>query len=273
MTNFDDRAKDWDSDPMKVQRARIVADAIRAAVDIQPGMSALEIGCGTGLLSFALREDFASITLADTSQGMLDVLSDKIEAAKAANMRPLRLDLVVDPLPAERFDVVYSLMALHHIPDTDRILRRFSEVLNPGGWLAVADLDKEDGSFHTDGSADIHHGFERHKLQKQVEAAGFTNVHFSNVYTIHKTIGNEPRAFPLFLMMARKRNYLPSLTPAPSPDGRWERGSRENVNFSKSNSSPGAVPSPDGRGEARKMSISTKAIRLQAQSPLPMGEG
>lgn len=205
MTNFDDRAKDWDSDPMKVQRARAVANAIRAAVDIKPGMTALEIGCGTGLLSFALQADFASITLADTSQGMLEVLSGKIKAAKAANMHPLRLDLSVDPLPAQKFHVTYSLMALHHIHDTDGILRRFYDVLEPGGWLVVADLDKEDGSFHTDGSTDVHHGFERNKLQKRVEAAGFTNVHFSNAYAIKKKIGSEQRTFPLFLMTARKR--------------------------------------------------------------------
>lgn len=205
MTNFDERSKDWDSDPMKVQRARIVANAIRAAVDIKPGMSALEIGCGTGLLSFALQEDFASITLADTSQGMLDVLTDKIKATKAANMHPVRLDLTVDPLPAQKFHITYSLMALHHIHDTDGILRRFYDILEPGGWLVVADLDKEDGSFHTDGSTDVHHGFERDKLEKRVEAAGFSEVRFSNAYGIKKTIGKEKKNFPIFLMTARKR--------------------------------------------------------------------
>lgn len=204
MTNFDERAKDWDSDPMKVQRAQAVANAIRAAINIQPGMSALEIGCGTGLLSFALREDFASITLADTSQGMLDILSDKIKAAQAANMHPVRLDLSADPLPAQRFHVAYSLMALHHIPDTDGILRRFYDVLEPGGWLAVADLDKEDGSFHTDDSANVHPGFERETLQKQVEAAGFGQVRFSTAYVIEKMIGQQRRTFPVFLMTARK---------------------------------------------------------------------
>ena len=205
MTSFDERAKNWDSDPMKVQRARTIANAIRAAVEIKPNMSALEIGCGTGLLSFALQEEFASITLADTSQGMLEVLSDKIKAAKAANMHPLRFDLSEDPLPAEKFDITYSLMVLHHIHDTDGILRRFYDVLNPGGWLVVADLDKEDGSFHTDGSVDVHHGFERDKLQKRVEAAGFSDVRFSNAYGIKKMIGKEKKSFPIFLMTARKR--------------------------------------------------------------------
>ena len=96
MTDFDERAKDWDTDPAKVDRARAVADAIRRALDIRPGMTALEYGCGTGLLSFFLQSDFASIILADTSQGMLEVLRDKIKVAKTAHMHPVRLDLAVD---------------------------------------------------------------------------------------------------------------------------------------------------------------------------------
>lgn len=204
MTNFDERAKHWDDDPTKVQRAQAVADAIRMALPLQPSMTALEYGCGTGLLSFELQKDFVSITLADTSQGMLEVLADKIKAAGAANMHPVRLDLRVDPLPAQRFQVVYSLMALHHIPDTDGILRKFYDVLEPGGWLAIADLDKEDGAFHADGSADVHNGFEREALRKQVEAAGFGQVRFSTAYVIEKTIGQQRRAFPVFLMTARK---------------------------------------------------------------------
>ena len=203
MTNFDERAKDWDSDPAKVDRARAVADAIRVAVDIRPGMTALEYGCGTGLLSFFLQDDFASITLADTSQGMLEVLSDKIKAAKTAHMHPVRLDLAVDPLPAQKFHVTYSLMVLHHIPDTDIILRKFHQVLEPGGWLLVADLDQEDGSFHTDGSTDVHLGFARDELQKRVEAAGFGDVRFSTAYQIKKMIDDEQKVFPVFLMTAR----------------------------------------------------------------------
>lgn len=202
MTNFDERAKDWDSDPMKVDRAHAVAEAIRASVEIRPGMTAFEYGCGTGLLSFFLQDDFASITMADTSKGMLEVLSGKIKAAKAANMYPVRLDLAADPLPAQKFDVTYSLMVLHHIHDVDVALRKFHEILKPDGWLVIADLDEEDGSFHTDGSTDVHLGFGRKELQKRVETAGFGIVHLSTVYTIAK---NE-REYPIFLMSARSKN-------------------------------------------------------------------
>ena len=204
MTNFDERAKDWDSDPKKVERARVVADAIRKAVSLSTDMNALEIGCGTGLLSFALQEDLGQITLADTSQGMLDVLSEKIASSGVTNMHPSRLDLSTDPLPAEKYHVIYSLMVLHHIHDAKGILSKFYDVLEPKGYLLVADLDKEDGSFHTDGSADVHLGFDQSELQKWVEDAGFGNVQFSPAYEIRKEIDGKEKVFPVFLMVAQK---------------------------------------------------------------------
>ena len=204
MTNFDERAKDWDSDPMKVNRAKTVAQTIRSAIPLTREMIALEYGCGTGLLSFALQSDLAQITLADTSQGMLDVLAEKISALGVANMTPLRLDLSTDPLPDSPFDLTYSLMTLHHIPDARDILKKFHALLTPGGWLCIADLDKEDGTFHTDGTSDVHLGFERGELQKWVEDAGFSDVKFSTAFEIKKKIGEAEKIFPVFLLTAQK---------------------------------------------------------------------
>ena len=204
MTNFDERAKDWDSDPDKVQRARAVADSIRKVIPLSSAMRALEYGCGTGLLSFALQSDLGQITLADTSQGMLDVLREKIAGADVTNMHPVKLDLASDPLPDEEYDLTYSLMTLHHLQDVNDMLAKFRNLLVPTGYLLVADLDQEDGSFHTDGTTDVHLGFDRDELQKTVEGIGFANVTFSTAYEIKKKIGNEEKTFPVFLMVAQK---------------------------------------------------------------------
>jgi ubiquinone/menaquinone biosynthesis C-methylase UbiE len=204
VTNFDERAKDWDSDPKKVERARAVAEAIRSAISLTPKISALEYGCGTGLVSFALQSDLGQITLADTSQGMLDVLSEKIATLGVTNMHPIRLDLSTDSLPAERFDLTYSLMTLHHIEDAKGILKKFHALLEPSGILCVADLDKEDGTFHTDGTTDVHLGFERSELQTWVEDAGFEDVKFLTAYEIKKKIDDVEKTFPVFLLTAQK---------------------------------------------------------------------
>lgn len=198
---FDARAATWDDDPSKVERAQAVADAIVREVPLAPSMRALEYGAGTGLLSFLLRKHLGEITLADVSEGMLAVARAKIAAAGDANMKAVRLDLLTDPTPARRFDIVYSLMTLHHIGDTGRILRRFHDVLARSGVLCVADLDREDGSFHGAGF-DGHNGFDRDALAAKACLAGFADVRFTTAYEMHKQAAGAPRTFPIFLMVA-----------------------------------------------------------------------
>jgi len=204
MNFFDERAKDWDADPQKVERARMTADAIRKAIPLSRNMSALEYGCGTGLLSFALQADLGEITLADTSTGMLAALAEKIRASGVENFRPLRLDLTVAPLPAQRFDLIYSLMTLHHIPNTADILQKFHALLKPGGFLLAADLDKEDGTFHAKPSGEAHLGFERGALKTKAAASGFENIQFTTAYIIRKETDAGEKSFPVFLMSAQK---------------------------------------------------------------------
>lgn len=199
--DFDRRAATWDDDPMKTARARAVADAIRAHLPNLASMSGFEYGCGTGLLSFALQSSLREIVLADNSEGMLEVLQRKIVEAQIANMTPICLDLSTDPLPERQFDLAYSLMTLHHIPDTDNILRKLHAVLTDSGHLCIADLDREDGSFHGAGF-DGHNGFDRADLARRAEQVGFTNIDFSTVFTICK--GQPQKLFPVFLMTAGK---------------------------------------------------------------------
>jgi ubiquinone/menaquinone biosynthesis C-methylase UbiE len=200
-TDFDRRAATWDNDPVKAARAHAVAEAIRREVPFRPGMRALEYGCGTGLLGFALAPFPGELTLADASDGMLDVLRGKIAATGARNMTAVKLDLLADAPPEARYDLVCLLMVLHHIPDTDAILCAFHAVLAPGGRLCIGDLDPEGGAFHGPGF-DGHNGFDRDALAAKARAAGFTNVRFSTAYEDPGKPGRSTRPFPVFLMVA-----------------------------------------------------------------------
>jgi len=201
-SSFDERAATWDADPTKVLRAQAVADAIVAHVPLAPTMRAMEYGCGTGLLGFMLRPKLGDLTLADLSEGMLEVAAGKIAAAKDTAMRAVKLDLLTEPPPEPRFDLIFSLMALHHIPDTAAILRRLREALATPGYLCIADLDVEDGSFHGPGVDDVHHGFDRVKLGAAARAAGFAKVEFSTAHVVTKGAGTGTRRYPMFLMVA-----------------------------------------------------------------------
>lgn len=201
MNEFDTRAAEWDNDPVRSERANAVAAALREQVKLTRKTKALEYGCGTGLLSFALRPYLGSITLADSSSGMLEVVRQKIAAGGVSTMTPLLLDLITDPLPAERFDLVYTLLVLHHIHDTERVLQGFHALLKPHGILCIADLDKEDGTFHADSDFHGHNGFERDELEEKITQAGFAHVHFSTCYQSPK----RGRLYSMFLAVAEKR--------------------------------------------------------------------
>ncbi|RMF87708.1 MAG: class I SAM-dependent methyltransferase, partial [Nitrospirae bacterium] len=101
----------------------------------------------------------------------------------------------------ETFDAVVSAMALHHVEDTERLLRAFARHLRPGGWLALADLDAEDGTFHPPEVEGVyHHGFDRAALAALLERAGFEGVRFTTAHTVER----EGRAYPVFLVTAVK---------------------------------------------------------------------
>jgi len=200
--SFDARARTWD-DPIKALRARHIADAIREMVPLTKEMSALEYGCGTGLLSFELKEYLGRITAADSSPGMFEVLREKIVASAVDNIDPVKLDLMTDTSPVKDLDVIFSMLALHHVSDVQKVLGIFHSVLKTPGYLCIADLDKEDGSFHGEGFAG-HPGFDRNELTKMVTCAGFEKVRFKSVLEIEREMGTVKRTFPVFLMIAEK---------------------------------------------------------------------
>ncbi|MFZ5483584.1 MAG: class I SAM-dependent methyltransferase [Pseudomonadota bacterium] len=201
--HFDSKARQWDSNPVFRDRAERIAAAIRAEVPLHAGMHALDYGSGSGLLSFPLKDELGLITLKDTSAGMLAVASEKIAEQGVTNIQVRQVDLTDAPLPDERYDLIYSSMTLHHIPDTAKILSVFRDLLNPGGHLCIADLDQEDGSFHGP-EVDVHPGFDRTALGDLARAAGFADVRFRTVFEIVKQKEDGERAYPVFLMAARR---------------------------------------------------------------------
>lgn len=203
MDDFDAKARGWD-EPAKVARARRVAELIAARVPGLAGARVLEVGAGTGLLGFALRERVRHVTLVDGSAEMVSVAGEKLRAQGARNVDVVKLDLEREPLPGARYDVVCALLVLHHVRDTETLLRKLHGALEPGGHLCVSDLDAEDGSFHGAGF-EGHNGFDRGALAAELGGAGFVAVRFEDAFAIEKPIvGGAVRRFPGFLAVARK---------------------------------------------------------------------
>jgi predicted TPR repeat methyltransferase len=201
VNRFDEKAATWDEDPSHVERAQVVADAIRQTIPLDSSVRLLEYGAGTGLVSQGLRESVGAITMADTSTGMRKVMEDKIAAGVITGARVCDLDLATAPLPApqEQFDLIVTVLALHHLPKLEPALSNFAALLTEGGHMAIVDLDEEDGTFHGEGF-DGHHGFDHTGLADDLRAAGFTNVSFQRCHHIVR----DGRTYPLFLATATR---------------------------------------------------------------------
>lgn len=203
MSEFDARARDWDKNQRYIDRSEAVAKAMLQTIPFKKNMKALEYGSGTALLSFALKDQFEEIVLMDNSREMTTVTAEKIASQNIQNMKPLFFDLEHQEYDG-KFDVIYSQMVMHHVSDIDAMLKKFHGLLNPGGYLAIADLYAEDGSFHGEGF-NGHKGFDVEELSGRLKAIGFGNIEHQKCYTIAKTdeagIISE---YPIFLLTASK---------------------------------------------------------------------
>ena len=113
-------------------------DRFVEALDLKPGRSLLDIGCGSGgpTLRIAARTGI-------TAHG-IDIHSDGIAAArKQAGERNLTDQVIFDvcdarePLPFadDSFDAVMSIDAISHLPGRAQVLTQWARVIKPGGKL------------------------------------------------------------------------------------------------------------------------------------------
>lgn len=201
-SRFDALAKEWDIAPQHVERTRDIAVLLRERIPLG-GLVALEIGAGTGLLSFALSDWLGQVVATDPSQGMVEVIEDKIRQSASLNLRAQRCGDDLAQIE-DGFDLAMLQMALHHISDVPGFLGRVHGKLVPGGYLAIADLDREDGSFHGPEITDVLHGFDRMELMDQLVAAGFEPVSMETAHVVKRRVDGADREYPVFLAIARK---------------------------------------------------------------------
>jgi tRNA (cmo5U34)-methyltransferase len=204
MNEFDIKAIGWDNNPMHWDRSEAIADGIKKIIPITNKMTALEYGAGTGITSFLLKDYLKEITLMDSSSGMVRIMNEKIRTTKARNLKILNFDLEHEDYNEGKFDLIFTQMVLHHVTDIENIIKKFYNLLNPGGYLAIADLYTEDGSFHGEGFTG-HKGFDIEILSNQIRKQGFTKISHRKCFVINKDISDtETKQFDVFLLIAKR---------------------------------------------------------------------
>lgn len=200
MSRFEREAARWDEAPRRVALAQAVAEAIQEQVPLSGTEAALDYGCGTGLLTLALRPAVGCITGVDTSPAMLTRLEAKLTEAPDRGVDAVLLDPVHPLRSLPPVDLIVSSMTLHHVADLPDLFADFHALLHPGGRIALADLEAEDGTFHEDPEGVVHHGFNPEALLGLLAAAGFTNLRATSATAVAKG----ERSYPVFLATGQR---------------------------------------------------------------------
>lgn len=201
--DFDKDASQWDDSPGRVKVAADIAGAMIAEIPLTGEMDVLDFGCGTGLVTLALQPFVHTITGADSSQGMLDVLNCKISDRGLSNVKTQHLDQ--GGKLSGLFHLVVSSMTLHHVREINPLLKQFYQILRPSGILCIADLDEDGGRFHESNDGVFHFGFNREALAREFEDTGFQNIRTIQAARIEKPVaGGVSHLFTIFLIIGIK---------------------------------------------------------------------
>jgi S-adenosylmethionine-diacylgycerolhomoserine-N-methlytransferase len=126
-------------------------DRLIAGLDAQPGMSVLEVGCGTGrnLIAAARRWRGASFTGLDISTAMLETarasLGQRGLADRIALVAADACDFSTAPaLTGQRFDRIFLSYTLSMIPGWELALEEALSALAPGGSLHIVDFGQQE---------------------------------------------------------------------------------------------------------------------------------
>ena len=129
---FDARAPEWDA---RMVRSDSKIAFILDAAGVRPGVSVLDVACGTGVLfGDYLARDAARVTGVDISPEMARIAVSKLRDPR---VEVLCGDVEELALP-RRYDCCVVYNAFPHFAHPARLLARLSACLSPGGRLTVA---------------------------------------------------------------------------------------------------------------------------------------
>jgi ubiquinone/menaquinone biosynthesis C-methylase UbiE len=97
--------------------------------------TALDIGCGSGILAFELAKYYENVVAVDLSEKMLDIARQK---RAAPNIEYIQMD--VSSLELDRqFDLIVSSTTFHHLKHLPSTLLSIKKILNPQGKVVFLD--------------------------------------------------------------------------------------------------------------------------------------
>ena len=195
MSYWDQRAPSYDSGPNAAWHARI-AVALFDAVAPQRGERLLDVGCGTGLVAVQAARLGARVTGLDASPQMLSEARTKA-AACGVCVSFLEGDAqTLDGFSHGSFDVITASALVPFLPDPPAALRRWRDVLCPGGRLVFHGFHDASccGALSAQAAASVGVpvDFERHTGSARACEELLQNAGFERVSIVALPITNNP---------------------------------------------------------------------------------
>jgi 2-polyprenyl-6-hydroxyphenyl methylase/3-demethylubiquinone-9 3-methyltransferase len=115
-------------------------------LDALAGLRILDIGCGAGILSEPLARMGAKVVGADPSAA--NIAAAKLHAEQAGlaiDYRATTVAALADD--GERFEAVLAMEVVEHVADLSLFVKRCAEMVEPGGIIIVATINRTLKSF------------------------------------------------------------------------------------------------------------------------------
>jgi SAM-dependent methyltransferase len=119
------------------------SDVIVQHLDLQPGMTVLDIGCGPGRLTIPVAKQVGQqgeVVAIDIQPGMLRRAQEKAQAANLTNIRFLQVGAGEGKLEHSQTDRALLVTVLGEVPDREAALKEIFDALKPGGILSVTEI-------------------------------------------------------------------------------------------------------------------------------------
>lgn len=175
---FEKMASRYDNSD-RIHIAKLAADAIREILVDTKQKTAMDFGCGTGLIGLNLIDEFDSVLFVDTSANMLEQVNHKIKASNLQKAATLNLNLEEETPEQAKVDYIMMSQVLLHINDYQSVLTKLYDILNPSGQLIIIDYNWNEAVQ----SDLIHPGFDQVGLKSVLAKIGFRTIESKTIHS------------------------------------------------------------------------------------------
>ena len=187
------RLKPFQSTPDETARLLIDFAHVVQLLELAPGMTLCELGCGSGWISRLAARHGVKAEGYDISPDMIEIAREQA-AEEGLDVRYETGDMEQLDL-GRRFDTCLLYDALHHSPSADLVLASARRALKPGGRVLLAEpnwTQRFEGRKAVGEYGVTELGYTPHRLKRILRDQGFTDIH--RFHPVRKRLpSNSPR--------------------------------------------------------------------------------